>query len=61
MKSAAALQAAQNMFGSYNFTNPTSTTTAPNSVAPNALFQNNLQDVRPLSYPCFTILTNRSQ
>ena len=46
MKSAAALQAAQQMFGNYNFTNPTTTTTVPTSVAPNALFQNNLQDVR---------------
>ena len=49
MKSAAALQAAQQMFGHYNFTNPTTTTTVPTSAAPNALFQNNLQDVRPVS------------
>jgi hypothetical protein len=61
MKSAAALQAAQNMFGSYNFTNPTSTATAPISAAPNALFQNNLQDVRPVQYHYITILTTRSQ
>ena len=53
MKSAAALQAAQQMFGNYNFANPRTTTTAPTSVAPNALFQNNLQDVRrfiPIQY-----------
>lgn len=42
MKSAAAIQAAQNMFGSYALNN-----TAPTTAPPQALFQNNLQHVRP--------------
>jgi len=54
MKSAAALQAAQQMFGSYGFNNTTTTTTVPTSVAPNALFQQNLQDVRLVQHRPFT-------
>lgn len=49
MKSAAALQAAQNMFGNYGFSNSNTNTNTnqPTSAPPQALFQNNLQDVRP--------------
>lgn len=58
MKSAAALRAAQQMFGNYGFNNTPATTTVPTSVAPNALFQQNLPDVRYFSNNRLITITN---